>query len=638
MKDILNFIFLVLNLTILSSGQAQTLDPLWQSYRTETVDSNKVKILLDVGYALEMDDPDSALAVYQLAVDLGNSSNYLFGVGRGLMFSGIVKSSAGDYAASLQFYDQALAIFQSVGYEIGVASTLINKGVVYNYRGEYEQALEKYLAGIRIYEKLNERTRLVYCYGNIGGIFVEMSQVGKGKEYFQKQLTLSQQLKDSLFMADAHNNMGMALNRLMAYDSAEYHYKKALTLVDPEQSTYLQFLLNNNMADVLANIGHDKEAIPYSQLALKYSQTLGNPYNIGAAYRNLGVRYISVENYTKADLFLDSAVQVGKQINLKDLLADSYQNLAQSSSLQGDFEAAYNYQLLHTVYTDSVFSEKQVKTLNELNIVYETDKKDHELAVQELDLERSRSLQIKTMALLGVLALVIIFMILFFRQKQRLKDQKLEAIFKEQEIRSIRSMMDGEEKERRRIARDLHDGLSALLASVKMKFSALQSANEFEQALLSLDDASQEVRRIAHSMMPEVLLNYGLVVALKEFLDGISGSDRSSFRVDFQQMNMNGRMESSTELMIYRVIQELINNIIKHADAKNVLVQLVQTHDQLTITVEDDGKGFNVEDAIKKNGIGMANLRSRIDFLGGKMNFDSSAESGTSVYIELNLN
>ena len=615
-----------------------SVDELWRNHDSAPNDSSRVKILLDIGYELEWMDPDSALVIYKMAADLGSSSNYKIGEGRALMYSGIVKSNIGDHEASLYFYDKAQEVFSSIDYQLGIAGTHLNKGVVYNYRGEYEKAMSEYITSIRMYEALNAQAQLLNCYGNVGGIFMELKQYKKGREYFLKEMQLAVALADSSMLADAYNNIALSHQMNGNIDPAIVNYKLALEIAEEHNSIYVQFLANNNLADVFAASGNVKEALPHSIMALKYAHEVGNPYNILSAYKNLGARYLELEQFTDADLYLDSAIYLGSSINSKDMLAETYLLSAESKAEQNDFGSAYRFQNLHKVYADSVFSEQRLHRLNELEVAYESEKKDHALAEQELDLERSRSRQKLTVIIMVILALAIVFMILYFHQKQKLKNKKFETLKKAQEINSIRAMMEGEEKERRRIARDLHDGLSALLASVKMKFSVIKKGNEFDQAMGSLDQASKEVRRIAHNMMPEVLLNYGLIAALKDFTDGIGSTDGTSFKIDLQYFNMEVRLEKFTELMIYRVIQELINNIVKHAHAQNVLVQLSRVDNILTITVEDDGKGFNVEEAMKKNGIGMANLRSRIDFLEGDLSIESSSKNGTSVHIELLVN
>ncbi len=617
------------------AGQCQTLDEQWANYELTKHDTNQVIILLDIGYTLENEMPDSALAVYRMAVHKSLKAEYYIGAGRAEMYSGIVHSNTGSHDSSFYSYEKALIQFEKANYQTGIASTFINRGVVHNYRGDYQLAMEDYLAGVRIYEQLNDYYRLLGCYGNVGGIFMELLQFEKGRSYFKKELDLAVQLNDSSMMADAYNNLGFSFQSMQSSDSAMHYYQLAYRMAAGQNSDYLLFLCNNNIADLLASLNRTEEALPYSIEAIRLAKVVGNPYNIFSAYKNLGARNIELNNFTEADMYLDSAIFVGRQIGAKDMLADTYLFMGESKAGQQDFQTAYNFQQLHKVYADSVFAEAQVHKLNELEIAYESEKKDHNLAEQELILERNRKAsELMTVGVIALLVLIL-FILIFFRQKQKLKNQKLSALQKEKEVAVVRSMMEGEEHERMRIARGLHDGLSAMLAAVKMKFSTVKTVEELEPAIESLDKASKEVRRIAHNMMPEVLLNYGLEAALKEFTESLNQSD--GLRIDLQLVNLHLKLDRSSQLMIYRIVQELLNNVIKHAKAKDVLVQLSQFNNTLSLTVEDDGQGFDVQKALAEKSIGLSNLKARVEFLNGTLSIDSSMEKGTSTYIELNV-
>lgn len=626
-------ILLCLAITMAATVHSQTIDEQWGEYTLAKHDTNQVKILLDIGYALEAEMPDSALSVYRMAIRKSLQANYPVGAGRALMYSGIVHSNSGDHDSSFYNYSLALKQFEKARYQTGIASTYVNRGVLHNYHGDYQLAMEDYLAGIRIYEEENDSYRLLSCYGNVGGIFVELQQFEKGQEYFKKELNLAIELNDSSMMADAYNNLGFSFQTLQLADSAMHYYLLAYRLAAKQKSDYLQFLCNNNIADLLASLGRVEEALPYAMESIRFAKTLGNPYNVFGAYKNLGARHLELEQYEIADLYLDSAIFIGKQIGAKDMLADAYLFQSENKAKQQNFEKAYELQHLHKMYADSVFKEEQLQQLNEFEIAYESEKKDRNIAEQELILERNQKESQLMAAGVAALLVVILFILIYFRQKQKLKNEKLLAMQKEKEVAVVRSMMDGEEHERLRIARGLHDGLSAMLAGVKMKFSTVKTVDELEPAIESLDKASKEVRRIAHNMMPEVLLNYGLEAAIKEFTESLNQDD--GFQIDLQLVNIHLKLDSSSQLMIYRIVQELLNNVIKHAKAKNVLVQVSQFNNTLSLTVEDDGVGFDLEKALAKKSIGLSNLQARVEFLNGTLSIDSSKEKGTSTYIEL---
>ena len=219
-------------------------------------------------------------------------------------------------------------------------------------------------------------------------------------------------------------------------------------------------------------------------------------------------------------------------------------------------------------------------------------------------------------------------------KNEEIKNQRIRDLEKNQKINSMRAMVEGQEAERLRIARDLHDSLGGLLSSVKMHFAGLKgSDNEsFSKVDSLIDDSCNELRRVAHNMMPDALIKFGLVNALEDLAGKLEADGKLS--INIQGIGMNYRLERSTEIAIYRIIQELLSNVIKHAGASEVLVQLAQHGHQLNIIVEDDGSGI-AHGRKKVNGMGLKNVESRVSYLNGRIEYDSSDKSGTTVTIDV---
>ncbi len=197
------------------------------------------------------------------------------------------------------------------------------------------------------------------------------------------------------------------------------------------------------------------------------------------------------------------------------------------------------------------------------------------------------------------------------------------------------------ETERSRVARDLHDGLGGLLSGIKLTLNSItgtivvpdKNTDIFYRATTQLDNAIKEMRRVAHSLMPEALLKFGLSEAIQDFCDSINESGMVKMR--FTKIGADKTLEKPTELVLYRIVQELGNNAIKHASAKNIFIQL-NTHEKgITITVEDDGKGFDTTLITKSDATGLQNVQSRIDYLKGCWEIQSASGNGTSINIEI---
>src|SRR6185503_19238452 len=221
--------------------------------------------------------------------------------------------------------------------------------------------------------------------------------------------------------------------------------------------------------------------------------------------------------------------------------------------------------------------------------------------------------------------------------------ERIKTIEKEQQISSLQSMINGQETERTRIAKDLHDGLGGIFSTVKMHYSTLTKDTPgikdnplYKKTLDLINNASDELRKVAHNMMPEVLMKVGLAEALQDFCNNISSG--KLLKITLQTFGMEKRLSSSTEIMLYRIIQELVNNIIKHAYATEAIIQINREGNRLSLTIEDNGRGFDTREAEEKRSMGMATVRSRVDYLNGRLTIDSRKDIGTTVMIDLLLN
>lgn len=211
----------------------------------------------------------------------------------------------------------------------------------------------------------------------------------------------------------------------------------------------------------------------------------------------------------------------------------------------------------------------------------------------------------------------------------------------EKQLLALSSILQGQEEERSRMAKDLHDGLGGILSGIKLNLSSVKDnltgpekdEQLFAKSINQLDKAITEMRRVAHNMMPEALLKFGLAEAISDYCDGINES--KEVKLLFTQLGFQQPLEKSTEVIVYRIIQELTNNAVKYARAETILIQLSSHKRGISITVEDDGKGFDTTLLQTAKGAGLQNVQSRVDFLKGAFEIQSSLGVGTSVNIEI---
>ncbi|MDQ3291446.1 MAG: sensor histidine kinase, partial [Bacteroidota bacterium] len=319
--------------------------------------------------------------------------------------------------------------------------------------------------------------------------------------------------------------------------------------------------------------------------------------------------------------------------------------LAQANYLLGNYKQAYSYQDQAQVAKDSLMSEKNTELVSELEIKYQTAQKEKALSQKQLqlaqkDLQLQKVWQYTLLSVAAALVAILLATVIYLnhRHKRKLHARQLQAVQQDQEIQVLQALMQGEEKERTRIAKDLHDGVAGILAAAKMHVGTLSLKNteltqekSYQQTVVLLDEAAYEVRKTAHNLMPEMLIAHGLDEALRRFCENIS--NENVLVVQYDSWGEIKRYKSSFELSVYRIVQELLNNIIKHSQANQAIVQLSCNNHILAATIEDNGIGFDRQ-GMKTDGLGLRSLQGRVEAINGKLEVDSGVGSGVSAYLE----
>jgi two-component system NarL family sensor kinase len=339
------------------------------------------------------------------------------------------------------------------------------------------------------------------------------------------------------------------------------------------------------------------------------------------------------------------------------LSPSTYEILKRLASRQGDYKKALAYAELNKTYADSATNVATQKETLSLESKYQNQKKENEIAgltientQHELSVVKRNRLLIGGGILSGAALLILGLLFKTSRQRQLLAEreqtiqrEQIKFLERQQQIVSLQSMINGQEAERTRIAKDLHDGLGGLFSTVKMYFSSLQhdtptlKENDlFQKSYSIVDTASVEIRRIAHSMMPEVLMRLGLVNALKDLCDNISAG--KLIKVSLEVHGIQNRFNANTEIMLYRIIQELLNNIMKHANATEVIIQFIKEAERLSVVVEDNGQGFNTQQFDESKSTGLETVKSRVSYLNGKLSIDSEKGIGTTIMMDFLIN
>jgi signal transduction histidine kinase len=304
---------------------------------------------------------------------------------------------------------------------------------------------------------------------------------------------------------------------------------------------------------------------------------------------------------------------------------------------------AYEFSAKALTSRDSMMNMELQKQIAEMQVRYETEKKERLLKEQELQLAQSqldvqrRNILIGTITALALLLGLLAF--LAYRRYQWKQEARLQAAVLAQQESATKAVLEAEETERQRIAKDLHDGVGQLMSVAKMNLSAFEARYpfstqedrlKFDKIIQLVDESCSEVRTVSHNMMPNALLKKSLGGAVREF---ISKLDSKQLAAHLYTEGLDEGLDPAVETVLYRVIQECVNNVIKHAQATSLDISIARETNQVTITIEDNGKGFDPGKMAGSEGLGLKNIRTRIAYLKGNVDFDSAPGRGTLVAI-----
>lgn len=434
------------------------------------------------------------------------------------------------------------------------------------------------------------------------------------------------------------------------FDSARFHYRRFITLArEPDMSDFSNYVTATytNIARMFLMQQMPDSAIHYSNKAIQKFETDGaidsnlyinSHYNLGEAY-NMQHKYQEAVTATLPGLAAaatqgPSALSAGHEI-----LAVAYSHL-------GNYKLAWEHQKAYSDIRDSTAVHKNIQTISQMEMKYQTAERNKMLAEKELALTNKDS-KIKTQKLWigGTLATILLILLTgVLLRRQAIHKQKMAALQmqQEKEMALLQAMIDGEEKERNRLANELHDGIGGLLGAIRMQLGAALRTHQvetktgpFRNILLLLEGAYDELRKTAHNLMPEVLQREGLDIATSLFCDRLRKTD--TLDIHYETVGNIPRFRTSLELTLYRIIQELLHNIIKHARATEALVQLAYIGDCLSITVEDNGIGMSQTANNSRSGMGIKTIQERIRKMGGKFDIASETDHGTSINLEFHL-
>ncbi|MBI3133844.1 MAG: sensor histidine kinase [Bacteroidetes bacterium] len=586
-----------------------------------------------------------ALLNYRLVADFK-------GVGAAYNSLGNILLSQGDYDGAYEQYKIALKIRSKLGDRQGVADCFNNIGIINYYRADYQKALQSYLAGLKILKELGNQNGIARSYSNIGSIYLQQGDSINALESFENGLSIQQQLGDKMGMGRSYNNIASVYLYESRLDKAMENFLKALEIKE-EIGDYMsigQTYLNiGNVYYV--RIGDEKfnlaqrdslmdKAHEYYYKSLEIFTLMQDKQAMAMAYNSIGTVHVSKSEPEEALKFLNKGLGLANEVGSVNDIKLSYIGLAAADSARGDWKSAYEHRKLFGFFRDSMLNEENIRQTLEAKLNFEfeqqqiKDRADRD-KTEGIYREKIKWQKYLAWTLAAIFVLVLTSLFLAFNRRRLKQESSFQQKLAMHQKMQAAVIMETQEQERKRIAEDLHDSLGQLLSTIKINLQTLPQAQQhyYTESLLLLNQASAEIRSIAFNLMPQTLEDAGLVPALYELAEKIKRSSLYEIMVQVHGME-KVPFEKQTEFNIYRIVQEAVNNIIKHAEAREITIQLVKLEDTISIMIEDDGVGFDPV-TIKMSGRGLRNITARSEWLHGNITIDSRPGKGTTIFIEI---
>ncbi len=653
----------------------------------------KVKISNELAFQWKLSNPQKAIQQAEEALSIAKSINYQSGESTAYVVLGLIQMYESNYTKADSFLLLALDLRIQLGIKSDIAGTYNNLGISqydqgndskavfffkeglktlegeplskteamlcnniadsYIYLGDYKSAIGYISQSISIREQLNDRHGKARSLLNLGYWYLKIENVEKAIENSKEALTIFESFNDSTYIAKSCINLGDIYFQIGEYKTSTQFFDKAVSL-----QKYLEI---EDVATLYQNLGNLLEKTKDLSGAMEAFNTSMDIYNkngffdevakvkltIGSIYFDRSEYQISLKHLQDSQEIADESEDLSLKMQIAQMLSEAYTKTNQT-------ELALKYSRRYNRLKDSISSSLQMAMNYKIDLEEAKAKNailEKENASQLAATERKNLINISLITGIILWTFLSIAIIIAYKnqRKRRVaelkvinKNNEIDTLLKEQQLKTTYAKLAGQDEERKRIGQDLHDRIGGILSTVKLylkgfdeKLDAIQSENkqQFTKANDLLDEAVVEVRKIAKNIHSGILTKFGLKAELENLAEMLNNSNRIQVKVVTH--GLEKRLPVEMAIKIYRIIQELVSNVLKHAGASKITIQVNEFKDVLNVVVEDNGIGFDPEKIKDKGGMGLKNIESRVYDLHGTIIIDSGRGNGASVAIDV---
>lgn len=590
----------------------------------------------------EMGDFQKSIDMAEEGYHLSILSHDVEGAALNLNNIGMIYRVRGQPDKALESFKKALEVSVDIDRPDMHAVFHQNMGIVHNRAGRSVKALEAYFDALEIFESIEDEGGISDILHNIGLVYKMNGESEKSIAYYHQSIAHDLKVADTLDLSISYQNIGNAMINLGNYDSARYYLTNSYHLA--KRSGQVCF---NGEAGALGDFYYKIDKLDSAEYylleELKATTQCGNTGHLSNTKFGLGLIYRDRNQLKKAAKLFEESLNAALEYGQLDGQKDAALALYEWHKKLGNSSKALYYHELFQTSNDSLFNQENTRQLAWMEANYQlenvTDSLNQQKAEeasffsQRIQRQQDRQQSIIIISVGAILCMLLYY--LYFRKQKQLKYQEALA---EEKSNGFTAVITATEEERKRIAKDLHDGVVQQMGAVQLALARIipalpeTQANEVRTIKEMTAAAASETRELSHQMMPKVLIEMGLLPAMKEVIERTL--ILQNIKVNFEDFGLKERYTDSIEIAIYRIFQELINNITKHSQATEVNVQLIQNGAKLILIVEDNGQGMS---NTATDGIGLQNIQSRLSTIDGKVDYSSGPVSGTVATIVIPL-
>lgn len=585
---------------------------------------------------------DSALFFQNQALEILRRHNDQDGVASVLNNMSIIYQQTGEYEKSKRalFESREIRVQQNQKKEQG--DIFLNLGNVYYYQGNLDSCIYAFISALEIYEQAELPNFQSYALANLAYIYdAELDKPEKARVYFLKMLKIEKDLNSKNLVMNAYEGLGLYYMNRQRLDSATYYFDKTLELARSFQNKQMESHALSNLGSIQMSLGNLIRARDLFEASLAIKQAIDDKTGMLSTLNNCAQVEKEMGNFDQSLKYLNEvhqlAIDLDNKFQLKNILETKIDLSKQMSNLTEAVKLYEDYVALN----DTLLTNERLATIEELETKYETEKKQQQITLQASQLSRQQAQnQLKTVIIIGLIIAISLLMVIFLLNRSRtLKQQALLLLEAQTQLREaeIEAAISTQEKERSRFAKDLHDGFGQMISILNLNLKSLEQGAKdnhevFENSSKILEEMYQELKGICFNLMPQTLIRHGITSAINEFASRINQTEKFFVETDF--FGMEERLTDVQEISLYRITQEWVNNILKYSDASRIIIQVTKDDGEITLLIEDNGMGFDLNQLKSGKGNGWRNMNTRANLISGALEIDSTPDTrGTTLIV-----